>query len=117
MNLYVVVSEDRREMVWEDWFNNVGHEECYRIVALVMASKPSQARYLAWKADKTFTPDITEMPRFSCRIKGQFPGVDIPSIVTNDEQYQHYWDDKDEVEMASRPPTRESLPLCLPSER
>jgi len=37
MNLYLVVSEEIRYMVWEDWYNRVGHREDYRIVELVVA--------------------------------------------------------------------------------
>jgi len=71
MNLYLLVSEPLKEVVWEDWFNQVGHIEPYRIAELVVARNRGQAKYLAWKSDRaTFYPgDIREMPKFSTRIK------------------------------------------------
>jgi len=41
MNLYLVISESLSYIVWEDWFNEVGHKETYRIAELVVAEKSS----------------------------------------------------------------------------
>lgn len=70
MNLYLVVSDVLKEVVWEDWFNNVGHRELYQIAELVVARNYGQAKYLAWKTDRnTFNSDISEMPKFAVRLK------------------------------------------------
>lgn len=92
MNLYLVVSEQLTEMVWEDWFVNAGHEETYCIAELVIASKPSQAKWLAWKSDKnTFTGRPTEIPKMSCRVHSvAIPNMN-PCIVTHDPKYQFAW--------------------------
>lgn len=85
MNLYLVVSESLSEVVWEDWFNQVGHIEGYRIAELVIARNRRQAKYLAWKADKStfFSGDISEMPKFSTRIKRK--DVAGPARIATDE--------------------------------
>ena len=93
MNLYLVVSEPLTEVVWEDWFNNVGHLEPYCIAELVCAEKPSQAKYLAWRHDKNSGYDITEMPKMS--IEKLSSNVDFPKgIVSDHKEFQHYWEEE-----------------------
>jgi hypothetical protein len=70
---------------WEDWENNAGHREDYRIAELVAARSRGQARYLAWKADKTFTGDMREMPRFVTH-KTPLSVGGIPRVVTSEHQ-------------------------------
>ena len=87
MNLYLVVSEPIYHVVWEDWFNQVGHREDYCIAELVVAKNRGQAKWLAWKSDKegdTF-PSIEDMPRFQIRIKAYDVAGDS-RIITNDKQ-------------------------------
>ena len=69
LNLYLVVSEEIREIIWEDWFNYVGHEEWYCIAELVVARNRGQAKWLAWKRDSSFSRDIRDMPKFHTCLK------------------------------------------------
>ena len=95
MNIYLVVSEDLVETIWEDWFNQVGHEDHYCIAELVIANTPNQAKWLAWKADKSsFTGDVSDKPKMSCRKKSTLPmGLgDSPGIVSNNPAYQFAWE-------------------------
>lgn len=89
MNLYLVVSEPLEAVVWEDWFNRVGHIEPYCIAELVVARSRSQAKYLAWRTDKeTFYPsDIREMPKFNVCLKWH-DVVGPPRIAT--EEYDDF---------------------------
>ena len=92
LNLYQVVSEALTAIVYEDWFNNVGHEEPYFIAELVIARNPGQAKWLAWKLDKhSFTGDITDMPRFSCRKHPDVVAGTEPKIVSELPEYQERW--------------------------
>ena len=92
MNLYLVVSEQLSEVVWEDWFNNVGHEEPYCIAELVVAEKPSQAKYLAWRSDKNSSCDVTEMPKMSCE-KLVTDVNHTKGVVSNHPSFEHYWEE------------------------
>ena len=99
MNLYLVVSEVLTEVIWEDWFNNCGHKEFYRIAELVIANKRSQAIYMAWRNDEySFNRlDIYEMPKMSAvcvqkDVKNSY-GLELPEIVTDKREYFEYWGD------------------------
>ena len=95
MNLYLVVSESLTEVVWEDWFNNVGHYDSYCIAELVVAEKPSQTKYIAWRQDKYSdgSYDVTEMPKMSC--KRLETDVKFPKgIVSDHKDFQHYWEEE-----------------------
>jgi len=85
MNLYLVVSELLTEVVWEDWFNHVGHEESYRIAELVVARSHAQARWLAWKSDSkgVVYPCVEDMPKFAVRLKKH--GVGGPPRIVSDD--------------------------------
>lgn len=94
MNLYFVKSEQLTEVVWEDWFNYVGHEEPYCIAELVLASRPSQAKYLAWRTDDSFSYDFRDMPKMYYRTLALLArGVSVgkPRIVSDEPEFQHYW--------------------------
>lgn len=66
MNLYFVLSEELKE---PDSWDNYEPGEWYRIVKFVSAENPSQAKYSAWKSDKSsFSYDIREIPKFECKI-------------------------------------------------
>ena len=93
MNLYFVLSEQLTEVVWEDQFNYVGHEESYRIAELVLADKPGQAKYLAWKADPSFSYNFRDMPKMQCTViaKGIVQQITGPRIVSNEPAFQYYW--------------------------
>ena len=92
MKLYLVVSQEMKEVVWEDWFNQVGHLEYYRIAELVLAEKPSQAKWTAWTTDqKTFDGNVLDMPRFSIRCLGQFPQESKRRVVSKDPAFAWYW--------------------------
>ena len=102
MNIYLVVSEDLVETIWEDWFNQVGHEDHYCIAELVIANTPNQAKWLAWKADKSsFTGDVSDKPKMSCRKKatlcswldGSAEVEPIAGIVSKNPAYQFAWED------------------------
>lgn len=71
MNLYLVVSEALTTIVWEDWFNNCGYYEGYRIAELIVARNYGQAKWLAWESDKdgSYPGDVCEMPKFAVRLK------------------------------------------------
>jgi len=70
---------------WEDWSVGAGHREDYRIAELVAARSRGQARYLAWKADKTFSADMREMPKFTTH-KTPLRVGGIPRVVTSEHQ-------------------------------
>ena len=100
MNLYLVVSEELTETIWEDWFNQVGHEENYCIAELVIANTPNQAKWLAWKADKaSFTGRAPEIPKMSCHKKatlcnwldGSTEVEPIAGIASKNPAYQCFW--------------------------
>ena len=92
MNLYRVVSEELTEMVWDDQANSIGHEETYRIAELVVARSPSQAKWLAWKREKSiFTGTVTDMPRFSCIKQQDKVKQDGACIVSQLPEYQESW--------------------------
>ena len=96
MNIYLVISEELKEAVYEDWFNNVGHWEHYRIAELVAARNHSQARWLAWKADKaSFTGCMADMPRMTCRLRVK--DIDIePGVVSDNQEFVPHWGQEDE---------------------
>ncbi len=93
MKLYFVLSESRTVAVYEDWFNNVGHYEDSCIAELVLANKPSQARYLAWKEDDHFTYDFRDMPKMRsfALTTDVICETDVPCVVTNDPLFKRYW--------------------------
>ena len=96
MKLYLVISAALEDMVWEDWFNRVGHQEFYRIAELVLAEKPSQAKWTAWATDhKTFDGNVLEIPRFSIQCLGQFPQESKRRVVSKDPGFARYWDADD----------------------
>ena len=83
MNIYLVVSESLKTIVWEDWFNYVGHEESYCIAELVIAKSRGQAKWLAWKSDEDFTGDPRDMPKFSVKIRAK--NVEGPPRIISNE--------------------------------
>ena len=87
MNLYLAVSEEIFHVEWEDWFNQVGHREDYRIAELVVARSHGHARWLAWKSDKYDSgyPTLADMPKFAVRLKEE--GVAGPARIAT-EQYE-----------------------------
>jgi len=92
MNLYFVLSETLEEIIWEDWFNRVGHSEPYCIADLVLANKPSQARWLAWKHDSSFTGDVRDRPKMATKVLAKdVCRFDAPHIVTSRPEYRWYW--------------------------
>ena len=92
MNLYLVVSEELKETLWEDWFNQVGHQEVYCIAELVVASKPSQAKWLAWKTDRaSFNGNPRDMPKFSCRRIRDVGHISTAQIVSAEQDFQDDW--------------------------
>ena len=97
MNLYLVVSELLTEIQWEDRDANAGHKESYCIAELVLAERPSQAKWLAWRTDKnTFTGRAPEIPKMSCRKRGTFPLVITPGIVSKVPEYEFAWGELDD---------------------
>ena len=83
MNTYLVVSESLFTVVWEDFMANVGHREDYCIAELVVAEKPSQAQWIAWKHDRdSFTGDVRDKPRMATRIAEK--NVEGPARILND---------------------------------
>jgi len=84
VNLYLVVSEELTETICEDWYVGACHEEPYRIAELVVARNNSQARWLAWRADRnSFDGDMRDMPKF--RTKCQCKNVDGPARIVSSE--------------------------------
>lgn len=84
MNLYLVVSEQLREAVYEDWFNNVGHWEDYAICELVVARSRDHAKWQAWRGDRSsYTGDARDMPKFRIRLKQR--NVDGPARLASSE--------------------------------
>jgi len=94
MNLYLVVSEALSEVVWEDWFNNCGHLESYRIAELVVARSHGHARWLACQSDgKGEYPCLEDMPKMAVRLKRK--DIEGPArIVTYDnvQDDEYLWD-------------------------
>lgn len=82
MKLYLVVSEELWDMfpILDD---GTGPKEYYRIAELIVARSAAQARYLAWQTDSSFSNDIRDMPRFSCRKK--LADVEGPARVASRE--------------------------------
>jgi hypothetical protein len=68
MNLYVVLSEEISASTdWQLEDGSSPHEN-YRIHDLVVARNRSQARWLAWQADRSADRDPRAMPMFSVRL-------------------------------------------------
>lgn len=94
MNVYLIISEELKTAVYEDWFVNAGHWEYYRIAELVVAQNRGQARWLAWKGDgASFTGDVRDMPRMTCRMRAKniewfWP---MSGIVTDRPEFQGCW--------------------------
>jgi len=99
LSVYLVLgTEWIYHVEWEDWESNVGHREDYRIAELVAARSRGQARYLAWKADKTFSSDMREMPKFVTH-KTRQPVWGPPRVVTKEYQGPHnewMWQSKEQ---------------------
>jgi len=89
MNLYLVVSEPLSKIVYEDWFNQAGHEETYRLAELVVARNYSQARWLVWELEDTFGGDIVNMPRFAVRKK--VADIEGPAQILNTAECQEFY--------------------------
>jgi hypothetical protein len=87
-NIYFVLSE-----LIEDFVPSLSLDpsEDYYIAQLVVAETPGQAKYLAWKNDKSFVPnDLREIPKFRCNLK--YKNVDMPiGIIEDTEQYPDEW--------------------------
>jgi len=87
-NLYLVVSQELSYVAVIDPEIG-GPREYYRIAELVVARNHSQARYLAWQADKdgyAWTYDFCEIPKFAVRLKEK--DVEGPArIVTNEHRF------------------------------
>lgn len=83
-NLYLVVSEELKNY-GSYWIP----PEYYCIAELVVAKNKSQAIYLAWKNDKdSFTNDMKDKPKFSCKLKQK--NVNEPIGIIKDK-YNNYW--------------------------
>lgn len=92
MNLYLVVSEPLRVAVYEDWFVNAGHWEDYCIAELVAANSHAQARYIAWRNDKSsWSEDMNDMPKFQVRLKWKDIPDEEPGIVTHKYDHENTW--------------------------
>ena len=83
MDLYLVVSEGMT--AWESHYEP---PEWYCIAELMVARNRSQARYLAWKADRnSFSYDFGDMPKFKIRLRiRDFPGSE--RVVSEDYDLQ-----------------------------
>ena len=90
MNLYLVVSESLDEVIWEDWFNNCGHLESYRIAELIVARSHGHARWLAYQSDhRGGYPSLEDMPKMAVRLKRKDVGSE-PGIVTKQYDTKQY---------------------------
>lgn len=69
MNLYLVVSETLYEKIPILDYGE-GPLEPYKIVCLCAAETREQARWDAWKTDRTFDNDPRDMPNFRIRKVG-----------------------------------------------
>ena len=89
MNVYCVKSEE----LYHHGDSMYDPPEYYCIVGLVVAKSPSQAKYLIWQTDSSFDKsDITEMPKFQCRLSEK--DVNLPIGVIEDswkEKYDKWW--------------------------
>lgn len=69
-NLYLVISET---MVYYPPGSGIepplDPPEPYCIACLVVARKPSQAVWLAWKTDRDCTGTVIDMPKMSCNLR------------------------------------------------
>mgnify|MGYP001577508370 FL=1 len=102
-NLYRVVSEQLDEFIREG--PTEGHYEPYRIAELVIARSPAQAKWLAWKTDKSsFTGNVKDRPKMSCRKKATLAEDIQYGVVSNVLEYQFAWEDS---------PPKERINLCL----
>ena len=91
MKLYLAVSE-QLEQCYDGY--SLDPPEPYCIAELVVAQSRNQAIWLAWKSDRSFTGDVRDIPRFSCRAKARLTEDVIPGIVSKREEYSHYWNDE-----------------------
>lgn len=66
--LYEVISEVLMDHICVDHECMACYEEPYRIYEVIEASSPGQAKYMAWKKDKSFTGNIRDMPKFSVKL-------------------------------------------------
>ena len=92
MNLYFITSEVLKEVIYEGWFDQVGREESYCIAEFVLARKPSQGKYLAWKNDAGLTGNFGDAPRMRYITLARDLKDDEPRIVTDEPEYQKYWE-------------------------
>ena len=94
MNIYLSVSEELEDVVCEDWSVNACHLEYYCIAEQVRARSRSQAKWLAWKTDKSFTGDVCDMPRFHINIKAK--GIEgKPGVLSESECRDEWWGRED----------------------
>lgn len=91
MNIYEVMSETLYDYESMDY----GPPEPYCIAHLVAAKSPSQARYLAWRAEDESTYDLSEIPAFSVHICIKDVNEKQVHIVTNERKYRRCWRDSE----------------------
>lgn len=87
MNVYFVLSEEL--MTQAGCYEPPEPPEYGCICLMVRAETNSQARYLAWKTDRSFDGDLSEMPAFVTRKLGAEDG---PKAVLSDEEAGPWWD-------------------------
>jgi hypothetical protein len=87
MNLYFVLSEELVDRSWDD------PPEYYHITELILADKPSKAKYMAWRNDKdSFSFDIRDMPKMSCKCLAKNIVKESSRIVSADFKYKEFWE-------------------------
>lgn len=90
MNVYLVISEELQDVVCEDWSVSACHNEPYCIAEQVRARSRSQAKWLAWKSDKGWSPDVRDMPKFHVYLKAKDVSGQ-PGLLTETEQRDDWW--------------------------
>ena len=90
MKVYEVVSELLHDY-GVAWGDPPKPPEDYCIAELVVAGSRGQAKWLAWKMDRSFSGIVQEMPRFTVHVVGR-NAVGGIRVVTRDPRYQDCWD-------------------------
>ena len=101
MNVYFVLSERLPALAYT---GPPEAQERRHIAELVIARSPSQAKYMAWKADQKAcgyqSSRMAEMPRFRCIQLGVVAEGDSQRrrIVSNEAYYLSWWEETTDIE-------------------
>ncbi len=94
MNIYLVISDELEDVVCEDWSVGACHLEAYCIAGQVRARSRGQAKWLAWKNDKSCTGYMCDMPKFSVQLKAK-DVTGEPGVLPDSECQDEWWGEEE----------------------